>query len=280
MNNSTSNQIVAETYSVNDEKTQREYVQGRRAAQWVPFFLPHLKPGMRLLDCGCGVGTITTDLAKLVAPGQVVGLDRDPSQVALAQSLAGERKITNVKFEVGNVYELEFPDASFDAVLAHTLLIHLSDPLRALQELRRVLKPGGVIGVSDDDFGTMIISPSNPGLEQLKDLWARFISHNGGNPYYSRQLRSLLLAAGFAKTEGHAVAADYYGTLAGTCWIAEIARQLLSAPPFVEIALGQGWTTKQQLESIIGELKVWGERPDAFFATMYCAAVGWVSNES
>ncbi len=267
-----------EFYSISVESAQREYVQVRRATKWVAFFLPQLESGMRLLDCGCGVGTITIDLAEIVAPGQVIGIDRDPSQLAIAGSLAEQRQVTNVEFQVGNVYELEFPDASFDAVLAHTLLVHLNDPLRVLLEMRRVLKPGGVIGVSDDDFSTVVISPSNPGLEQFKDLWIRFLIHNGGNPYYSRHLRGLLLKAGFAKTEGHAVAADYYGTLAETRRLASIMQQLFRAPEFVKVAIEQGWTNQQQLEALIAEFGAWGERPDAFCALMYCAAVGWVSN--
>lgn len=267
-----------EFYSISVERAQREYVQVRRATKWVAFFLPHLKSGMRLLDCGCGVGTITIDLAEIVAPGQVVGIDRDPSQLVIARSLAEQRGVINVEFQVGNVYELGFPDASFDAILAHTLLVHLNDPLQALREMRRVLMPGGVIGVSDDDYSTVVISPSNPSLEQVKDLWTRFLVHNGGNPYYSRHLRSLLLEAGFAKTEGHAVAADYYGTLAETRRFTSIMRQLLRAPEFAEVALEQGWTNQQQLEAIITELEAWGERPDAFLAIMYCAAVGWVCN--
>ncbi len=69
----------AETYFISDQQAQVEYVQGRRAARWVPFLTPHLRPGMRLLDCGCGVGSITLDLAEMVAPGETVGIDMDTS---------------------------------------------------------------------------------------------------------------------------------------------------------------------------------------------------------
>jgi ubiquinone/menaquinone biosynthesis C-methylase UbiE len=66
--NQLSPQTGEEFYSINDATVQREYVQGRRASKWVGFLLPHLKPGMSVLDCGCGVGTITMDLAEIVAP--------------------------------------------------------------------------------------------------------------------------------------------------------------------------------------------------------------------
>lgn len=266
-----------EFYSISNAEVQREYVGVRRAARWVAFFLPHLKPGMRVLDCGCGVGSITTDLAELVAPGQVIGIDRDASQLDVARQLAADRGVTNVTFEVGNVYQLEYADASFDAVLAHTILVHLSDRLRALREMRRVLTPNGVIAVSDDDYGTFVFSPPGSSVQHFIDLWGKYLVHNGGNPYYSRHLRGLLQEAGFAETEGHAVAADYYGTRAETRWTAKLAQMALQTPEFVEVALSKGWTTQPLLEAIVQEIEAWGERPDAFAAVTYCAAVGWVS---
>ena len=104
--------------------------------------MPHLRPGMRLLDCGCGPGSITVGLAEAVAPGEVIGLDLQPSQIERARLLAAERAISNVRFEVGDVSRLPFPDASFDAAFAHTLLLHLRDRVGALREIRRVLEAG------------------------------------------------------------------------------------------------------------------------------------------
>jgi len=272
-----SRQGAEEFYSISNAEVQREYVQVRRASKWVPFLLPHLKSGMRLLDCGCGVGSITADLAEIVAPGQVVGIDRDASQLEIARNLATEKGITNVTFEVGDVYDLGYPDASFDAVLAHTILFHLSDRLRALREMRRVLTPGGLIAVSDDDYSTFVCSPPDSSVQQVLDLLAKYVIRNGGNPYYSRHLRGLLQEAGFAETEGHAVAADYYGTLAETGRVAKLLQMSLQTPEFVEAALTEGWTTQPQLDALVQGLGEWGDRPDAFAAVMYCAAIGWVS---
>ena len=162
-----------EVYSISDVQAQREYVETRSAAKWVGFFLPHLRPGMSLLDCGCEVGSITLDPAGVVAPGQVVGIDTDPEQLDIARSRAQRRGVTNARFEAASVYKLPFADASFDAALAHTLLVHLSDPLRALKEMRRILKPDGIVAVSDDDFSTLVISPSTPLLEKTLEVWVR-----------------------------------------------------------------------------------------------------------
>src|SRR5262249_34936469 len=95
----------------------------RTAAKEAAFFLPHLRPGMQLLDVGCGPGSITLGLAGVVGPGVVVGIDVDPTQVEQARALALERGVTNVRFEVADLYRLPFPDGSFDAAFAHTVIM-------------------------------------------------------------------------------------------------------------------------------------------------------------
>ena len=98
----------------------------RTAEFQAAFFLPHLRPGMALLDLGCGPGSITTGLAAAVAPGPTTGVDNDPVE------------IDGVEVTSADVMSLPFPDASFDAIFASALLQHLSDPLGALREARRV----------------------------------------------------------------------------------------------------------------------------------------------
>ncbi|HEX5502061.1 MAG TPA: methyltransferase domain-containing protein [Thermomicrobiales bacterium] len=267
---------AAETYTVADREVQESYVGTRTAAEWVPFFLPHLRPGMSLLDCGCGVGSITLDLAERVAPGPVVGVDIDVGQLALARAEAERRGLTNVRFEVASIYDLPFPDASFDAALAHTLLIHLREPLRALRVLRRMLKPGGVICVSDDDVSTRVLSPADPLVVRLFELFTRLMQYNGGSPFYARNLRGLMLEAGFARTEGHAVAAERYGTLAETRNMVRLADLLLSNPAVIAPIVSERWADEAELARIRAATLAWGERPDAFCAWMYCAAVGWM----
>jgi ubiquinone/menaquinone biosynthesis C-methylase UbiE len=108
---------VAETYSQDANPDFEAQLALRTAAKEGAFFLPYLRPGMRLLDLGCGPGSITLGLAEAVAPGEVVGVDLQPSQVAQAQALSAARGVKNVRFEVADVYRLPFPDGSFDAVL-------------------------------------------------------------------------------------------------------------------------------------------------------------------
>src|SRR5512138_2212190 len=90
----------------------RAFLSGRTATREAGFFLPHLRPGMRLLDCGCGMGALTTSLAEWLAPGEVIGFDREQSQIDAARDWAGEKGVGNVRFELGNIYEIAHPDAS------------------------------------------------------------------------------------------------------------------------------------------------------------------------
>jgi SAM-dependent methyltransferase len=257
---------------------EQRRLERRSARESAAFFLPHLRPGMRVLDCGCGPGSITVGLAEVVAPGEVVGIDLAPRQVERAREIAAQRGRSNVRFEAGTVYELPFPDASFDAAYAHTLLMHLREPLGALREIRRVLRPGGVLGVCDDDHGACLWEPSTPGIRRLHALWLRAIEHGGGDPYRARHQRRLLLEAGFARTEGHA------GAVGGGCWADAEATRFFARfvvhqfrePALVDLIVGQGWASRAEMDAMVAEVRAWGDRPDAHFAVLACATVAWV----
>ena len=268
-----------EVYSVASE-AQITLVQGRRAAKWVPFLLPHLRPGMRLLDVGCGVGSITLDLAELVAPGKVVGVDQDASQIEIARASAASRGLTNTRFQTGSAYELPFADSSFDVALAHTLLFHLSDHPRALGELRRVLAPGGLVAISDDHWGTWLIAPDDAPMRRALDKFIiKGLIAAGANPFYSPHLRGLLLEAGFARVEGFALAPETSGTLEETRHMALVFNRQFSDPTNVARIVDRGWATADEIAALCEEMTIWGERPDAFAAVMYCAALGWLDGE-
>jgi len=108
-----------------------------------------LKPGYKILDIACGVGIPSLKAAELVAPtGSVIGVDLAPGMIDLARTRATRLGLTNISFQEGDAEGLPFADESFDAVLCHLGLIHFTDRIKALSEMRRVLKPEGRVAIS------------------------------------------------------------------------------------------------------------------------------------
>jgi ubiquinone/menaquinone biosynthesis C-methylase UbiE len=244
----------------------------RDSTREAQFFLPHLKPGMSLLDCGCGPGTITVGLAKIVAPGHVTGIDICSEQFELGRRLAAEHSLANVSFEQGDVAELRFDDASFDAVFAHGVLYHLSDPHVALNEMRRVLRPGGLLGIRDTDEAGTLFGPRTPLLERAHAAAVEAWRRNGTNPFFGRLHCPLMREAGFDPISFSA-SYDNYVTSAETRGLAEFSVQLLRQPHMSAPLLESGWTTTEELDAMCAALEEWAFNGDAFFARARCETV-------
>src|ERR1700744_1275284 len=121
----------------------------RTAENSAGYLLPHLRPGLSVLDVGCGPGTITVDLAARVAPGRVTAVEMTDEALDLARAEAEGRNQSNIDFATSDVHALDFPDNTFDVAHAHQVLQHVADPVQALRELRRVGVPTGVVAVRD-----------------------------------------------------------------------------------------------------------------------------------
>jgi SAM-dependent methyltransferase len=241
-----------ETYTPGYSEPTLRLMLDRTAAKHAAFFTPILRPGMRLLDCGCGPGTITLDLAKLVSPGEVFGIDLEPTQVHFAQDLSRQQQI-NATFGVGSVYALPFPDGQFDAVFAHALFEHLREPSRALLEMKRVLKPSGAVGIRSPDWAGWLVNPPSPLLDRACDLFKQIQIANGGNPYVGRALKGLLRKSGFSQIS---ISASYE--------IFEPPGDFLDW--LINCLVSRGHAELRQNEE---EVRAWSEHSDAF------AAVSW-----
>ena len=119
--------------------------------------------GCRVLDVGCGPGTITADLAARVAPGPVTAVDQFADVLNVAHAETQRRDLSNVTFATADVHRLDFPDDAFDVVHAHQVLQHVADPVRALREMRRVCVPGGIVAARDADYAGFIWFPAASG---------------------------------------------------------------------------------------------------------------------
>ena len=188
---------MTETYTPGYSSAAEAFMVRRRLEPNGAFFLPHLQPGIKVLDCGCGPGTITLDIAQRIAPGHVTGLDFNLSQVERATRDAQAAGLGNVEFRQGNVYELPFADGTFDAVFSHALLEHLREPGRAAAEFLRVLKPGGMLGVCTPDWGGFLVAPPLPEVVDAFEAYKELQNRNGGDVCCGRKLGGYVASAGF-----------------------------------------------------------------------------------
>ena len=245
----------------------------RTAERDAAYLLPRLSPGMRLLDVGCGPGTITAGLARAVAPGEAVGIDVAEDVIQRAREHAAAGPAASARFEVANVYALPFESASFDAAHAHQVMQHLARPVEALAEMRRVLRPGGLVAVRDADYATMTAWPKSPAIDRWLQVYHAIAARNGADPDAGRRLRSWVLAAGFVDVEVTAAvelmadpadAADW-----GRSW-GERARH----SGFAAQAIEYGCATAAEVEDIARGWEEWAESPDAFFMFVHVQCLG------
>lgn len=171
----------------------------RRNAETAAFrLLPHLRPGMKVLDCGCGPGTISVGLAKAVAPGELHGVDFEASQIAMAQAAAQAGGHHNAHFQVADGASLPFADNTFDAAHCHAVLMHVPEPGQVLAELKRVLKPGGILSARESVLASNFFEPDpQEQLAQATATFAKLLAASGGHPGMGKALKRILLDAGF-----------------------------------------------------------------------------------
>lgn len=156
-----------------------------------------LRPGMRVLDLACGPGIVSCLLAKMAAPGQVLGLDLSAELLVEARAAAGRQGLANLDFQQGNVYDLALEDEQFDFIYARFLFQHLEHPQRALAEARRVLKPGSILAIADVDDGWLCLHPEPSAFKDFTRRAAELQAKSGGDRLVGRKLGTYLGEAGF-----------------------------------------------------------------------------------
>jgi ubiquinone/menaquinone biosynthesis C-methylase UbiE len=236
----------------------------RTAENSAGYLLPRLARDARVLDVGCGPGTITVGLAAHAAEGQITGVDAAGDVLDGARAAAREAGQANVSFQAGDVYRLEFADDSFDVVHAHQLLHHLSDPVAALAEMRRVCRPGGLVAVRDADYGGMVWYPAEPGLTEWQRLYHEVARATGGEPDAGRHLLHWVTAAGFTQPEPTASAWCYAGPEVGAWWAQSWAERATGSN-FARQATSLGLARPADLDALADAWLRWGASPDCSF---------------
>ncbi len=262
-----------EVYSAGYDPLVLQGLAKREATRDAAFVVPHFTPTMHVLDCGCGPGGISVTLAALVPQGRVVGIDIEDGQLDMGCREARQRGIGNVEFHHASLYALPFEDGIFDAVLAHAVLYHLAEPMKALRELWRVLKPGGVIGLRDADFNGDVYYPAHEDVDRFWKLTEQVIEHHGGDARFGRKQRCLLREAGFRNIVASA-SSDAFGTPELTGGFSRYFGGVF-LNQHRDLILKEQWATGSELTTMQNALIAWGTHPDAFYARCRCEAVGW-----
>ncbi len=239
----------------------------RTAANSAGYLLPSLRPGQVLLDVGCGAGSITVDLAELVAPGPTTGVDGSAVALETARALARERGV-DVTFVQGDALGLDLPDDSVDVVHAHQVLQHVSDPVAALREMRRVCRPGGVVAARDADYAAMSWWPAEPALERWRELYVGVARRNGGEPDAGRRLLSWAQTAGFRDVRATASTWCYASPEDRELWSSSWAERVRRSG-LAEEALSSGLATEDELDELAAGWLRWGSAPDGWFTIVH-----------
>jgi SAM-dependent methyltransferase len=212
---------------------------------------------------GCGPGTITADFARRVGPGHVRGVDAAVDAIAIAR-----RDYPDVDFEVGDVYRLESADASWDVVHAHQLLQHLSDPVAAFTEIRRVVKPGGIVAVRDSDYSSFTWYPDDPRLRRWLALYQEIARANGGEPDAGRRLLSWAQRVGFSRIDASA-SAWCFATPEDRAWWGGLWADRMTASAIAQQAQQEGRASADELAWIADGWRNWARADDGWFAVLH-----------
>ena len=218
-----------------------------------------LREGWHCADIGCGTGLVTMAMTKHVgAAGRVIGVDEAGTFIDLARQAAAERKLKNVEFVSGDAYALPLPSAQFDLVYARCLLSHLNAPLRAIQAMTALTRPGGCVVIEDIDCSGVFAHPKAPALMRHLDLYQRVMRLHGGDPLIGRKLPRLCRKTGLTDVRFEVVSPSEPREPVKRLYPLTLA---CLKPAIVEAGLA----TARDVDALIAELNVKAEDPDVTF---------------
>ena len=234
--------------------------------------LPHLRPGLRILDFGCGPGTISLGLAKAAAPGELHGVDMEESQIELARQVAAANGLDNAIFHVGDVADLPFEDGFFDVAHGHNVLMHIPDTAAALAEVKRVLKPGGILSCREMICASSFTQPDFGVIRKSWDMFEDLLAADDGHPQMGKELKGHLLEAGFTNIR---VTGSFtmYNTPADVAFIFGFANKWFLSPEITDAAIKYGASTPELVAATAKAYDAWKVHPGALCGLAFGEAV-------
>ena len=257
-----------ETYTHGHAASVLRSHASRTVADSAAYLIPYLRPGARVLDVGCGPGTITADLAARVAPGEVVGIEPTSGPLEDARAHAAAAGVPNVTFALGDVYALDYPDGAFDIVHAHQVLQHLGDPVAALREMLRVCAPEGIVAARDADYAAMTWYPADPRLDRWLAVYRAVAHGNGAEPDAGRRLLAWANAAGAGEVTASASVWCYATPESRAWWGGMWADRILTSAITAQ-AVDGGHADEAELREISAAWRAWAEQDDGWFTIIH-----------
>lgn len=249
-----------------------QLLERRNAAANAAYLLPYLKPGLRVLDFGCGPGSISVGLAKAVEPGELHGIDMAESQIDMARGAAVAGGHVNATFHVGDVTNLPFDDDSFDVAHCNAVLNHIPDTQSVLTEVKRVLKPGGIIASREAITSSFFTEPNIGNLMGLVSVWNDLMALNGGHKL-GKELKSVFHEAGFTEIQASA-SFECFSTAPDIEFYHRFITNYAFGPSTIESATSHGLATRQQFDEWKNALNEWKDDPGAFATFAWGEAIG------
>ena len=247
------------------DEQDRLYRQARfmehRVHAGLPFHRSH-----RLLEVGCGVGAQTEILLRHFPEVEITGLDASPQNLERARAFLAAQPgaAGRVELVLGDAAELEVPTDHFDAAFLCWILEHVADPARVLSEVRRVLRPGSWLVVTEVQNATFFLDPYSP---NTLAYWAAFNDHQlelGGDPFVGAKLGNLLQRLGYREiqTEVRVIHLDNRAPAERADFIGYWTDLLLSGAPLL---LEANKVSPAVVDGMKAELREVGRNPDAVF---------------
>ena len=247
---------------------------GFQAADTSAWLLEQLRPGHKVLDLGCGPGSITVGLAQAVAPGgQAVGVDMERTQVSAARGLAARLGVANAVFTTGDVSAMDLAEEEFDAVHIHRVLTHVPDTMAVLEQARRSLKPGGMIFCREMITENCFTEPDFGVLAEAWRMYESLVQWNDGHPNIGRRLKETLITAGFINVETKATFQTYQSREELRA-IHRMAKSWLLSDEIAQAAINYWAVTQRVCARIAEAYDRWLEHPGAWMAQAYGEAMG------
>ena len=262
------------TYTMGYSEEFLQLLHRRNLEHNAAYLLPHLKPGLRVLDLGCGPGSISVGLAKAIEPGELHGIDMEESQIAIARASAAAGGHANATFHVGDATDLPFEDGHFDVVHTHAVLMHIPETEQTLSEVNRVLKSGGILASREMINSASFTGPAESLDPVAWDTFGKLVAARGGKPDIGLDLKNVFIEAGFVDIQWSA-SFDMFPTIEDVAFFHAFVNQWFLSDEVMEPAMQFGIATREQFESWRDDLDRWDGQPSALAAIAFGEAIGF-----